>query len=484
MNISPKLLSFPGSCELSPSLMADLQIDRLFSEQTVEVLQRPCDEREILRRQELFALLRDPKKAGRLEDCLSLLLHTERAYLLWQKAKTKVEQYHRTHAMWAAYVEVCEALAALSDLGCALTRELARHFDTEEKRGLLARLRTALNRSQAILKTVRTGLLSCSDKCWLTPDCASESERERIAALAQRLGFSVPDPSICRIELPSSLSDAIFRLYREECADWELLFAPFDRTLIEEPLQYIPELRFFLEVHALTERAGAIGIPCCFPQVAREPQYTAKGLYDIVLWAKTSRTIVPTDAHFSVQEPFFFLVGANGGGKTTYLRAVGINLVLFLAGCPIFAREAEIYPFDDVEAHFPKDERFERVGRLDEELLRTAAMLDRAAGKRVFLLFNETYSGTDDRRGFDLLRETVDRIHAAGHSGLYVTHFHEVMELEYPVLRAEVVPDEDHRRTYRIVKSKGNAASFAADILKKYRLDADSLRERRAQDEH
>ena len=44
---------------------------------------------------------------------------------------------------------------------------------------------------------------------------------------------------------------------------------------------------------------------------------------------------------------------------------------------------------------------------------------------------------------------------------------------------AEIDPADENKRTYRIVKSKGNASSYAADILKKYGLDKDSLRERR-----
>ena len=98
------------------------------------------------------------------------------------------------------------------------------------------------------------------------------------------------------------------------------------------------------------------------------------------------------------------MLGANGGGKTTYLRALGINLILFLAGCPVFATEAEMYPFDIVLSHFPKDERFDHSGRLDEERKRTEEMLNIAQNKAGFLFFNETFSGTDDKRGFDLLK--------------------------------------------------------------------------------
>ena len=63
--------------------------------------------------------------------------------------------------------------------------------------------------------------------------------------------------------------------------------------------------------------------------------------------------IVPNDILFN-EKTFFFLTGANGGGKTTYLRSVGIAVILFLSGCPIPCEGAEIYPLDNV---YPFPER-------------------------------------------------------------------------------------------------------------------------------
>ena len=95
------------------------------------------------------------------------------------------------------------------------------------------------------------------------------------------------------------------------------------------------------------------------------------------------------------------------------------------------------------------------------------------------MLFNETFSGTDDKRGFELLKDTATQIDEHRHFGLYVTHFHEVMSLDYPVLSAEVDATDENKRTFRIVRSKGSASSYAADILKKYGLDKNSLEARR-----
>ena len=149
-----------------------------------------------------------------------------------------------------------------------------------------------------------------------------------------------------------------------------------------------------------------------------------------------------------------------------------------------FIRDCETldvyYPFTSVQTHYPADERFSGMGRLDDEQRRVDEMLT-GANTDGFYLFNETFSGTDDARGFALVRDTLARIGETGHFGLFVTHFHEVMELDVPVLSAQVDPADENKRTYRILRAKGGASSFAADILRKYRLDRDSLRERREQ---
>ena len=324
------------------------------------------------------------------------------------------------------------------------------------------------------------GLLSFADKNWLTPDYDAVSEIDTVSSCAEKLGFTVPKKKKQNAKINLSFSDAMCRLYVDQIAQIEVEIAKYADVDFYEPTSYIPEIKFLLEIHGLLQKAKKIGVPHTIAKMAKEPCYTARGLYDVSLLAKNCEDIVPNDADFSENEAFCFVLGANGGGKTTYLRAVGINLILFLSGCPIFAKEAEIYPFDTVLSHFPKDERFDNTGRLDEEHKRTGEMLKAAQDKVAFLLFNETFSGTDDKRGFELLKDTAMKIGENHYFGLYVTHFHEVMSLDYPVLSAEVDYTDEHKRTFRIVRSKGSSSSYAADILKKYGLDKNSLDARRS----
>lgn len=478
MKEAPRLLNGGGEIEWTSRLFADLQLDKLLSAQAISVLCSPCGAREIPLRQEVFRALDDPTVLQGVNACLTALNAAERAQTLWREAEIPQDRYHARIAVLATYLNACEQLATLPARGVLLAKVSA-CFSSSERRELALALRRDLQTLREIAARMHQGLLSFSDKHWLTPDRDAVSECAVIAEAARDLGFAVPETRRMNTKVDLSLSDAACRLYAAELDEMDALFGRYEHVDLREPLAYISELRFFLEMHALVGRAGSSGVSTCYPHVAAVPQYRAKCLFDISLWAKHCEHIIPNDVDFSAEEPLFFLIGANGGGKTTYLRAVGINLVLFLAGCPVFAREAAIYPFDLAASHFPMDERFDRVGRLDEELARMTEILRAAERKTAFILMNETFSGTDDRRGFELLRQMAAEICQAGHFCLYVTHFHEVMALEYPVLSAEIDADDENKRTYRIVKSKGNASSYAADILKKYRLDKDSLRVRR-----
>ncbi len=478
MKFAPRLIQSSDKALLPSAVFSDLRLDRILSAQTISVLEHPCGQSEILRRNELFSLLDTDENLLRTEELLSVLSEADRALRLLNDTEIPMDRFYRQTEVLKSYLSSCEKLAAMHNCG-DLFGKAAEYFSSESIKKLLSDMKESLQRVELLLQKMSVCLLSFADKNLLTPDYDAVSEFDSISLCAENLGFTVAKrkPQNIRINLP--ISDAICRLYADYANKIEAELAKYDGVDFGEPISYISEIKFFLEIHGLIQRADKIGVPHCLSKISSTPKYLAKELYDVSLLAKDCESIVPNDAVFSENEPFGFIIGANGGGKTTYLRAVGINLILFTAGCPIFAKEAEIYPFDTVLSHFPKDERFDNIGRLDEERERTEKILKEAQDRKAFLLFNETFSGTDEVLGFKLLTDTAERIGESGHFGLYVTHFHEVMSLDLPVLSAEVDLTDENKRTFRIVRSKGSASSYAADILKKYRLDKDSLKARR-----
>ena len=157
------------------------------------------------------------------------------------------------------------------------------------------------------------------------------------------------------------------------------------------------------------------------------------------------------------------------------------------------ARSGVGYPFTTVQTHYPTDERFSGMGRLDDEQRRVDEMLD-GRDTDGFFLFNETFSGADHEKGFALAMQVAERMHKEGRFGLFVTHFHQVIGKAFPVLSVGTTTDKlneneesalepHHSRTYRVSYSGAKAYSYAEDILRKYGMDRHSLRERLAREE-
>lgn len=240
------------------------------------------------------------------------------------------------------------------------------------------------------------------------------------------------------------------------------------------------ELDFYFSIFDFTFKvAREKKIDYSYPKVAAVPRYFAKKVYDVTLVAKGVNTIIPNDISFDQDDNVFFLMGANGGGKTTYLRACAVNLILFLSGCPVFcescaACSAEIYPFRAVFTHFPTSEGYETTGRLKEEASRVNAITQHT-NEVIFIFFNESFSGANETLGEKLTFETAAKIKRSKAFALFVTHFSKYGFGSFPILNAVIDEKEGNKRTFRIQRSSSREASHANDILRKYGLDSLSL---------
>ena len=115
--------------------------------------------------------------------------------------------------------------------------------------------------------------------------------------------------------------------------------------------------------------------------------------------------------------------GSNMSGKSTLLRAVGVNAVLALTGAPVCARRLVISPLALGATLRINDSLQEGRSRFYAELLRLKQIIDRASGAQpVLFLLDEILHGTNshDRRiGADaIIRGLLKR----GAAGLVTTH--------------------------------------------------------------
>lgn len=124
------------------------------------------------------------------------------------------------------------------------------------------------------------------------------------------------------------------------------------------------------------------------------------------------------------------VTGSNMSGKTTFLRTVGLNAVLALAGGPACAARLRIGPMQLFTAMRTQDNLAESTSSFYAELKRLRQLLDlTAAGQPVFFLLDEILKGTNSRDRHAGARGLIRQLHRRPASGLVSTHDLELGDL-------------------------------------------------------
>ncbi len=110
---------------------------------------------------------------------------------------------------------------------------------------------------------------------------------------------------------------------------------------------------------------------------------------------------VCNDIHLTRTSRFYVVSGSNMSGKSTFLRAIGLNVVVALAGGPIRAKRARLSHLAVCASLAVTDSLLEGRSKFLAEVQRVSEMIRYAReGKAVLFLIDELLSGTNsvDRR--------------------------------------------------------------------------------------
>ena len=114
----------------------------------------------------------------------------------------------------------------------------------------------------------------------------------------------------------------------------------------------------------------------------------------------------------------FLVTGSNMAGKSTYLRSVGINIVLAMAGAPVCADSFRLSPVQLISSMRIADNLEESTSTFYAELKKLKTVIDSVnADEKVFILLDEILRGTnslDRHTGSEALIKQLIRHKAAG----------------------------------------------------------------------
>jgi MutS domain V len=149
-------------------------------------------------------------------------------------------------------------------------------------------------------------------------------------------------------------------------------------------------------------------------------QFEARGLGHPLLAESVG---VRNDVELNTVRKFYLVSGSNMAGKSTLLRAIGINAVLASAGAPIRAFHARLSGFAVCASFSVVDSLADGKSHFMAEVERLREMLRSAAGpKPVLFVIDEILSGTNSRDRRTATESFVRALIGAGAIGALSTH--------------------------------------------------------------
>jgi hypothetical protein len=187
------------------------------------------------------------------------------------------------------------------------------------------------------------------------------------------------------------------------------------------------------EIEAIQSLAGlAYSKPeLVMPEICAEP-YVLQGLE--ISHPLIHPTIsVPNDFALCNKGSIALITGSNMAGKSTFLRTLGINMVLAYMGAPVFAKSFRLSLFRIFTCMRTEDDIAESTSSFYAELKRIKQLLEAtkaASSIPVFYLLDEILKGTNSADRHKGAKGLAAQLHKASAMGLISTHDLELTTLE------------------------------------------------------
>jgi len=230
------------------------------------------------------------------------------------------------------------------------------------------------------------------------------------------------------------------------------------------------ELAFYVGCLNLYEQLAQMEEPMCFPVpvASTERRHSFNDLYDVCLALTVKRKIVGNDVNADNKD-LVIITGANQGGKSTFLRSIGLSQLMMQCGMFAPAESFCSNVCGSLFTHYKREEDATmKSGKLDEELSRMSDIVDNIKSNSM-VLFNESLTATNEREGSEIARQIICALLEKRIKVFFVTHLYEFAHGFYDkkmenaiFLRAE--RQTDGGRTFKINEGEPLQTSYGEDL--------------------
>ncbi len=188
---------------------------------------------------------------------------------------------------------------------------------------------------------------------------------------------------------------------------------------------YAADLSQWIETIALAEALQSEALYCFnHPEFTfAESNTTATFIIADARHPLMDATAVPNDLHLNSAGKFYIITGANMAGKSTYLRTVGLSLLLAMRGLPVAARQMSFQPCTLYTSMLTTDSLGESESYFFSELKRLRSIVDSLErGGLHFLILDEILKGTNSTDKAEGSKRFMKKLLSLPAKGLIATH--------------------------------------------------------------
>ncbi len=477
-------------------LVEALEIDRLLGLDAGSIAGLiSTDPEEIVARQQIFRdcvqipeIVPAFEKMSEAADSLLRIQQAERGY------STDIEKTLYSIKSLGLYTETVRDIAELGEKICTglFSSRLREFFETfkkiaqsEEFKSMDSAISEITDKANNIksftlavnlnaqLAPSEIGIVSVNSEYFLAPNVYTKF----FGKIGSDLEYATPLVSYDRSEsqLDRALYTAINKHICKAVRRTQREFLAKCRETVAPLFANLESIKFIGRANKFVRRLAAERYKYRYPEVSAD-EVSLQGAYDPTLLGRVEYSaIVGNAVEFDSEHTVNILTGVNSGGKSVYLRSVGINQVLFQLGLCVTAESAKMKICDSVYAHLSKND-VSSDSRFVLECQRMKYIIDRA-GENTLVLMDETFSSTNSTEGAAVAFQVLKNIQAKKSLCVYSTH---ILELKAyaaelnggsPKARFYCTETREGKPTYKIKPGFIEEKNYAYEIAKKYGLE-------------
>src|ERR1700685_305226 len=230
------------------------------------------------------------------------------------------------------------------------------------------------------------------------------------------------------------------------------------------------ELAFYIGCLNLHRRFAVLEQPVCIPVASAVGTFRLAfvGLSDASLLLNGQHPVIANDLDADGKQ-LIIITGANTGGKSTFMRSLGLAQLMMQAGMFVAAEAFTAEVRTALYTHYKREEDpAMESGKLDEELKRMSAIVDKLL-PGAMVLFNESFAATNEREGSEIAAQITIALLERGVKICFVTHLYEFTQrLHAGDIRSAIFLRAERRadgtRTFRLVEGEPLQTSYGKDL--------------------